>query len=108
MTTVIGKMKRQWPENVIMPATARHRMEFWYYGGIENSLKECAKYNANQRDTVEKHIEGLLDKVKSQVSKSYWNRNGHVFALVARNDIGKMANDIYSQYVIHTDKEDVF
>ena len=102
MTTILGEMKRQWPENTIMPATARHRMEFWYYGEIEHNLKGAAEDGTNQRKAVEKHVNWLMIQIQIKVRSSYFKQNGHVFRLVAQNDIGQMAEDIYSKMVVKT------
>jgi len=97
MTTILGEMKRQWPENTIMPATARHRMEFWYYSEAEYDLTSHAKGGTKQRQAVDDVVNWVMSQVQNKVTASYFTQNGHVFRLVAQNDIGQMAEDIYSK-----------
>lgn len=106
--TTQGNMKRQWPENTIMPGTARHRMEFWYYGEIEHNLKNDAKDGMFEHEMVNKHVNWLMSQIQLKVRPSYFKQNGHVFKLVAQEDIARMADDIYSKMVIKTEYEDVF
>lgn len=107
-TFTVTTTNRQWPKDMIMPATARHKLEFWYYGLAELKARELANCLVGQRDTVNRIVEWIKSEVERKVPKDYWTRNEPVYSLVLQNDIGKIANDIYSQYVIHTDKEDVF
>lgn len=87
---------RQWPDGMIIPATARDKVECLYYGVAEMKIKELVDM-VGQRDTVERAIDWIKEEMKSRVSDKYWQRNGAVFDLVLRNDVGKMAEEIYTK-----------
>lgn len=92
MTTITN---RQWPDNLIMPATARHRLEFWYYGEAEQHVKKLMREGWSQRDIVDRVVGWIMQQVDDWPQTEQHKCNRPVFALIARNDVGRMAEGIY-------------
>ncbi len=80
-TVSLANMARQWPENVIMPATARHRMEMWHYNDIKRAL-----YNGL---SLEDAIKVVLHEIKQKVGNEYFDRNGWVFKQTLKEDFSE-------------------
>lgn len=87
--------KRQWPKNLIMPGTARAKMEYLYYGVAELKLKERKEAGASQRDALF-FVIGYIKEAMRTRSPKHMEKNDPVYQLVLQNDIGVMAEKIYN------------
>jgi hypothetical protein len=86
---------RQWPKDMIMPATARNHTSV-YYGLAEAKIKVLVNDLLPQREIVNRIIEWLKAEIKRMSPKRY-AKNEPMYQLVLQNDIGKMVNDVYSK-----------
>ena len=60
MTITIQKTFRQWPENLIMPALARDRMSFFFYGAAESMLNQMFRDGKDMWPSLDKVIEWVV------------------------------------------------
>lgn len=89
------KTFRQWPENLIMPATARNRMYVMHYGVAESMAKQMKQANYDRQKALEKVTDWLVDEATRLWCKNM-PQNVVIYRDVASTDMSKYFDEVWS------------
>ena len=96
MTITIQKTFRQWPDNLIMPASARDRMRFFYFSAAESMLNQMFRDGKDMWPSLDKVIEWVVvESLIMWCGTMHTMHNAKVYRGVACEDLHKYALKVW-------------